>query len=83
MAHDAQIINDYHVAIHPCATGKSRGNPAPTSTCRGGSAPVRPHVKAAQIDANDNARRSSSAFNCDSGPALIRPMERKANNSAA
>ena len=60
-----------------------RANAAPTSDWRGGSAPARPHVKAAQVEANDSARRSSSAVSCASGPILIRPMARKANNSAA
>jgi hypothetical protein len=60
-----------------------RANATPTSDWRGGSAPARPHVKAAQVEANDSARRSSSAVSCASGPVLIRPMARKANNSAA
>ena len=41
------------------------------------------HVKAAQADANDNTRSSSSAFISASAPRLIRPIARNANNSAA
>jgi hypothetical protein len=55
----------------------------PTSERRGGSAPARLQVKAAQAAANDNARSSSPAFICASAPRLIRPMARKANSSAA
>ena len=62
---------------------RRRDNAGPTSDWRGGSAPARPHVKAAQVDANDNARPSSSEFNCASAPRLIRPIARRANNSAA
>jgi hypothetical protein len=43
---------------------KRRDNAWPTSDRRGGSAPARLHVTAAQADANDNARSSSSALSC-------------------
>jgi hypothetical protein len=70
-------------AFHSTYPAKRRDNAGPTSDWRGGSAPARPHVKAAQVDANDNARPSSSEFNRASVPRLIRPIARKANNRAA
>jgi hypothetical protein len=69
-----------------CHSGKSekrRDNSALTSDCRGGSAPARSHVEAAQLDANDNVRQSSSGFVCASDPVLIRPIARKAKSRAA
>ena len=60
-----------------------RDNSASTSDRRGGSAPARPQVKAAQIAAKDSARRSSSELACASDKASIRPMARSANSSAA
>jgi hypothetical protein len=56
--------------------------PAATSPCRGGSAPARPHVKAAQSDANVSTRRSSLESACASDSAPIRPIARKANSKA-
>jgi hypothetical protein len=50
---------------------KRPDNSAPTSDCRGGAAPARPHVKAAQIDANDSTRRSSSEFAGASDPLPV------------
>src|SRR6202045_2357109 len=80
----AQYLDDVHcVALRLRVSGKRRYNAAPTSDCHGGSAPVRPHVNAAQIDANDSARRSSSAFVCANDPLPIRPMACNANSSAA
>ena len=71
------------LAFHSTYPARRRDNAEPTSDWRGGSAPARPHVKAAQVDANDNARPSSSEFNCASVPLLIRPIARKANKRAA
>jgi hypothetical protein len=71
------------LAIHPFETGKSRDNSAPISSRRGGSAPARPQVKAAQPAANSSTRRSSSEFICASDPVSIRPIARRANSKAA
>jgi hypothetical protein len=64
-------------------SGSNRDNSAPTSDCRGGSAPAREQVMAAQLAANDSARKSSSEFIRASVLVPIRPIARKANNSAA
>src|SRR6266446_6488169 len=42
-----------------------------------------PHVEAAQIVANESARRRSSEFIGASGPVLMRPMACKTNTGAA
>src|SRR5882672_11475754 len=58
-AKSSLLIKQYQVlcvAFRSGKTGNSRDNPAPTSACRGGSAPARPHVKAAQPEAKDSAR---------------------------
>jgi hypothetical protein len=65
------------------SSDNSRDISALTSERRGGSAPARPQVKAAQDDAKDSARRSSPELACASDKASIRPMVRNANSSAA
>jgi hypothetical protein len=71
------------LALYSFLSDNRRDNAGPTSDWRGGSAPARLHVTAAQADANDNVRSSSPAFISASAPRLIRPIARNANNNAA